>query len=442
MRAVFVMPNAGGGPFDQLWLQQVPAVVDALRGLGVEVQTEDTAALTRMDHETYARLRRFKPDFFTSPNFNYLLVAQPRGTTLMDLFGAPAVALWEDPLGALTLYVDVVLGYRLGEPPPAETGLDVLEAFRAMLGHPLLLHYSSDTAQCEAAAALGLVQPQRVRWYPPVVHSAFFAPASARSVGRSPELAFAGNVYPGVVRCSGFSTDAEYRALAERVCCAKLSDLSRSIWDLLCGELDTLSLATRNRLRLVPNTVQFWNYYVYLLWHAVNDRVRLGVLGGVRGPVTVFGLFNDAEAVDHIRRYANLRFGGHLHHLDELPLAYATSMINLCLGNGILYQGVPMKLIEIVASRGFPLVDEKPDLRLLFGSEVQAITFRTVDELNAKIDYYRDRPLERAEIVDALHDRIRGTCTYSALYASVLDRLSKGETGHAMRGHDPGPSIF
>jgi spore maturation protein CgeB len=77
-----------------------------------------------------------------------------------------------------------------------------------------------------------------------------------------------------------------------------------------------------------------------------------------------------------------------------------------------------------LASGGFALCDPKEDLVRFFGPIVEKIFFRTMEELNSKIEYYLAHSAERDEIVEELGTKIRGYCTLHALFQQAIDRLA------------------
>jgi spore maturation protein CgeB len=136
--------------------------------------------------------------------------------------------------------------------------------------------------------------------------------------------------------------------------------------------------------------------------------------------VHIFGLFADLDSVPLLERRSNLVYAGDVHHFRELPKTFASTRINVCIANGLIYKGVPSKLIDCLASGGFALSDPKDDLVRLFGRDIDAVFFRNADELNAKIEYFLPRRDERREIVHELRKTIERECTLERLFERVL----------------------
>jgi spore maturation protein CgeB len=144
------------------------------------------------------------------------------------------------------------------------------------------------------------------------------------------------------------------------------------------------------------------------------------VLAAVEREVHLFGMFADPASVKLLQKKPNLVYAGDVHHFRELPQTFASTRINVCIANGLIYKGAPSKLIDCLASGGFALSDPKDDLVRLFGRDVEAIFFRNADELNAKIEYFLPRREERREIVHELRKTIEQECTLDRLFERVL----------------------
>jgi spore maturation protein CgeB len=59
------------------------------------------------------------------------------------------------------------------------------------------------------------------------------------------------------------------------------------------------------------------------------------------------------------------------------------------------------------AADGFMLLDRKQDFVELFGELGEAVSFSSLGELQAKLDYYLSNEDERRAIAEALRERIR-----------------------------------
>jgi hypothetical protein len=375
-------------------------MVRALRDVGADVVPADEAA---------------SADLIVAPNLNYLLLSQHgRG----DGTAPAAHVIWDDPLGALALRSLSDRSGLLGSEGPREAG--VIAEFQAALSRPALHHYAWDTGHIAAVGELGFADPASIVWFAIPTYPPFLEHGRGDGVEELRDLAFSGNVYEHTMATSSFADDPFFAPLTQEICAAKVAELSRSSWELFNATLEHVDGAERAARGLSRDETPYWDYYLYVAWMAVTTAARLETLGRVAHPVHIFGLFADVESVPLLARRPNLVHAGDVHHFDELPHTFASTKINVCIANGLIYKGVPSKLIDCLASGGFALSDPKHDLIRLFGRDVEAIFFRNADELNAKIEYFLPRRAERREIVHELRKTIERECTLERLFERVL----------------------
>jgi len=446
MRAVFIAPDQSDVGFEPLVWMRTQEMIRALGLRGVEVYPMSLRAFADSCRGASRELTRIDPDFITAPNFNYFLVAANDEGRLPRALDKPIVALWDDPLGALASCMrheeskgpTGLLGRVLRQVERRDpTGLAAavngalseraghrVRMFTEVMDHPLLRHFSWDSGHIEAVESLGLLRPGRARWYPIATFRPFLD-AGLRAPGgtQSRDVAFCGNVYLGTLAEHPMWQNEVLRGLTTRICERKLQELDRSVWSFTMEEIEALPPAVRDAHGLRVQRRPFWDYYIFTVWQAANTLVRLAILGGIKREVNLFGLFADPKSATRLHDYPNLRYQGNVHHFDELPTVFATTRINVCVTNGLVYKGMSSKLIDCLASGGFALTDPKRDVLEFFGPTAEKIFFRDVDELNAKIEYYLTHPEEREEITQILGEKIRRHCTLEALFDRVLQSL-------------------
>jgi SAM-dependent methyltransferase len=397
-RAEFLLP-ATSGDFDEIMSLRAADMVEAIRKRGVTVRANPTPTGFG--------------DFVTAPNLNYLLLAASEARRSSQR----RVLLWDDPLGALALWLAQNRQGQLGHLNAREDG--VLDTFRSLMHHPGDLHFAWDTGHIAAVSELGIVDADAVTWYEIATYPPFLEQGRA-VVEPDVDVAFCGNLYEAALGRSNFADGGFYTSLTEQICERRLAHLDQPVWDIFKQETEALPSAERLERGLVPDASPFWDFYLYAVWLSATTRVRLSLLRAVDRPVTVYGMFADPESVALLQRHPNFKFAGAVHHYRELPRVFASAKVNVCIANGLIYQGVPSKLIDCLASGGFALTDPKDDLVTLFGSDVERIVFRSAEELNAKIEYYLERPAERREIVEHLRAVIEERCTLDSLFTRVI----------------------
>jgi hypothetical protein len=416
---------SGTGTWDRIMRVRADEMLGALAAAGVNVLPLSPDAAADAGHPEARGARAFAPDFVTAPNFNYLLLARSADESLLRLLDRPAMCMWDDPLGALALWRIHEDGGTLGHLNEPRDGDDVLARFRDVMSNPGTHHFAWDSGHAEAVAELGLTRPEDVTWYPIATYRPFLEQGRTETED-GVDVAFFGNLYAAAAAASNFNDDKFYAALTKSICERKVADLATPVWQLLNEELATLSDRDRDGRGLYPQATAFWDYYLYIAWMAAGTAARVSLLTAVERPVHLYGLFADPETVRLLGQFRNLIYRGDLDHSTELPGAYAATKINVCIANGLIYNGVPSKLIDCLASGGFALSDPKDDLVRLFGRDVEAIFFRNADELNAKIEYFLPRRDERREIVHELRKTIERECRLERLFERVLASHAAG----------------
>ncbi len=106
----------------------------------------------------------------------------------------------------------------------------------------------------------------------------------------------------------------------------------------------------------------------------------------------------------------------------------AGSKINLNLHSSTVHDGVDPecdainpRVFEIAACGGFQLCDPCKGLETLFDFDTELPVYRDLAELRAKIDYFRERPEERAVFAERARERVLAEHTYKHRAQQMLD---------------------
>jgi hypothetical protein len=406
-------PSAKSEGFDNLWHERSREFVAALRRRRAKVRV--------LPADSKAKVSR--ADLVTGPSLNYLLAAMVPPGSWVSRADRPMTLIWDDPLGALALWSvwtrDGKMGYSNEGDGAAD---DLLGRFRAIMSAPGVHHVGFDSGHIEAVESLGLAAPDSIDWFPLATPSAFIEQGRSGPVEPEVDVGFCGNLWERLLAESNFASDPFFEALTDRIVERKLTNLAASSWDVFASEIDALPAVDRESKGLVPSRTAFWEYYLFAVWFALTSRARTALLTGLGRTVDVFGLFADPGSRELMARSERLRFRGMRHYTRELPRAYAATKVNVCVTNGLIYRGIPSKLLECLASGGFALVDPKDDLVRLFGPDVETIFFRDAEELRSKVEYFLARPRERREIVEGLRSVIERESTFDALADLVVAR--------------------
>ncbi|HYZ93173.1 MAG TPA: glycosyltransferase [Actinomycetota bacterium] len=411
-----VGPSSGEG-FAEYWRLRAREIVSSLHRAGADVFFLGTEAEASPETPDARSAVAFDPDVVLATTFNHYLLCVA-GDGVVARLQKPAIQLWDDPLGALALWSLIQRGGELGSLGPVRTG-DELERFRATMDAVPMHHLAWDTGHIETVCGLGLAHRSRVSWYPMVSYRPFLEQGQIEAT-QDVDVSFCGNIWSAAVEAGSFSRDQFFSELTAAVCRRKAQVPALSAWVVLWDAIDEIEATERQARGLTASDTPFWDYYLHVVWLAMNTHVRLTLLTDIPREVAIFGVFADPASKARLESQPNLRYAGHTAPFASLPQTYARTKVNVCISNALIYAGVPSKLIECLASGGFALVDAKADLVRLFGKDVEKIVFRSADDLNAKIEYYLARPAERREIVEGLRATIDERCSIEKLASLIL----------------------
>ena len=134
----------------------------------------------------------------------------------------------------------------------------------------------------------------------------------------------------------------------------------------------------------------------YLAW-----QWRFKVVGSLKVPVNVWGDhgWNDLRS-EHIQ------FHGRCGHGEALSKVYGQSLINLDIGRVYQQEIVTMRVFDVLASKRFILTPDTPAVSELFVPDREIATYKSLEELKEKIDYFLKYPERACEIAEAGHLRV------------------------------------
>jgi spore maturation protein CgeB len=119
--------------------------------------------------------------------------------------------------------------------------------------------------------------------------------------------------------------------------------------------------------------------------------------------------------LEHARVHLHMPNKGH----QGTDRIYAESRININITSIQFDSAIVNRVMDVAAVGGFLLTDWKDDLREIT-SVCELISYRTIDELKNKIDYFLSHDAERLEIAAQLHHDVKQKCTYDHTVETIL----------------------
>lgn len=109
---------------------------------------------------------------------------------------------------------------------------------------------------------------------------------------------------------------------------------------------------------------------------------------------------------------------------------YKNSKINLNITSLQFDDALTNRVVDVGAVGGFILTDWKSALKSIT-SVYEEISFKTIEELNYKIDYYLTHEEERLEIASTLHQDVIKNCNYYQVVSFILSKIESMKTTQA-----------
>ena len=83
-----------------------------------------------------------------------------------------------------------------------------------------------------------------------------------------------------------------------------------------------------------------------------------------------------------------------------MPKVFRCSDININVTLRSIRSGIPLRILDVIASGGFLLTNAQPELELFFKDGESIVAFQKLEEMNEKIDYYLLHEKERRKIIE------------------------------------------
>jgi len=109
-----------------------------------------------------------------------------------------------------------------------------------------------------------------------------------------------------------------------------------------------------------------------------------------------FNLYTTSDTT----QYPKVNNCGKVDYYTEMPKVFRYSDININITLRSIRSGIPLRVLDVIASGGFLVTNLQPELELFFKDGESIITFQNFEEMNDKIDYYLLHEEERRKIIE------------------------------------------
>lgn len=103
---------------------------------------------------------------------------------------------------------------------------------------------------------------------------------------------------------------------------------------------------------------------------------------------------------------------GSVDYHTEMPLVFAGSKINLNITLRSIHSGIPLRVLDIMACGGFVLTNWQTEIAESFVEGKEIVTYSSLEECLAKVEYYLAHEEERRQIASAGRKKVREMFSY------------------------------
>lgn len=153
------------------------------------------------------------------------------------------------------------------------------------------------------------------------------------------------------------------------------------------------------------NEKVFWDAIYFSIHTNGGGKYRYDIINAIEGvDVFVYGGCNIKRS--NIISKETVKYG------KELSKVYNYHNINLNLSTFQLETSINNRPFDCFGSKSFLLSDYKKDLEVIFPNHYKEVSFKSLEELGEKGEYYLTHPKEREEITEELYNIVINNHTY------------------------------
>ena len=117
----------------------------------------------------------------------------------------------------------------------------------------------------------------------------------------------------------------------------------------------------------------------------------------------------------------NVQNMGTISYMQEMPLVFRHSKINLNISLRSIVNGIPLRAMDIMGAGGFLLTNYQNDFTLHFTEGQDYVYYDSTADMLDKIKYYLNHENERRAIAESGHKRMVSEHTYKLRLAEIFD---------------------
>lgn len=105
----------------------------------------------------------------------------------------------------------------------------------------------------------------------------------------------------------------------------------------------------------------------------------------------------------------------------QLPFLYRRSKINLNITCRSIVSGMPMRILDVMASGGFLVSNYQQELAEYFVPDEEVVLYESMDDLRQKLQYYLTHDEERKRIAENGYRKVQKEFTYDIALNKIFN---------------------
>ncbi|MEO4054180.1 glycosyltransferase [Solibacillus sp. CAU 1738] len=118
-------------------------------------------------------------------------------------------------------------------------------------------------------------------------------------------------------------------------------------------------------------------------------------------------------------------YRGEADHYSEMPEIFRNSKINLNITRSFVESGLPMRVFDVLGSKGFLVTNDKEDIHRLFKPGRDLVIYRDLKDLDEIINYYLNHETERLEIAQSGYETTKNEHSFEHRINKMFDTIKK-----------------
>lgn len=124
-------------------------------------------------------------------------------------------------------------------------------------------------------------------------------------------------------------------------------------------------------------------------------------------------------------RCTGLDFRGCVSYMEEMPLVFFHSGLNLNLSIRSIQSGIPLRCMDVMGAGGGLFSNYQPELAEYFEMDQEWISFRSKEEMIEKAEFYLQREELRQKIARKGFEKVREQFTYQTALRKILQVVNQ-----------------